>query len=484
MKLAELNLNKTVKNITSNPSGVDTPRAQPTSGTIAVNPTLGTKDSFAHRTATTNGRKANISSFTTAPLATPRARAVHLHSPHISHRPTVIEIDSQALANNIQSIKKRIGENTLFTAVVKANGYGHGAVEVSKIALEAGADRLAVAAVDEAIELRRAGITAPIHVLGYNGPEEADDVVNYNIIATVYDIAAAKALSYAAIRKIKPVKVHVKVNSGMNRLGVSPKEAASFIKKVGTMPLIKVEGMFTHFGCVGSDQDITDRQLARFNQAISSAEAQGVRPTIVHAANSMTTLAIPEAHFDMVRCGIWIYGIEKSFGEKVLNWKTRIAHVNEVPPGEGIGYDAVYRTEEPRKIAAIPVGYGDGLPQGPKNTWRGVLVNGQFAPIRGKVCMDQTMIDVTDIDGVKPGDEVVLIGKQGDQEITIQDASKWSGRSGISLITGLSRRNRRVVIGKKVAENKVITPNFGTSAASVRKLNRSLSLGDLSPKVF
>ncbi len=398
--------------------------------------------------------------------------------PSVSHRATVVEIDSKALASNVKELKKLLGPHTAFTAVVKANAYGHGAVEVSKIAIEAGADRLAVAVVDEAIELRRAGIDVPILVLGYNAPEEADDIVKYDIIATVCDVEAAAELSKAAIRNLKPVKVHVKVNTGMNRLGISPDTTASFIKEIGAMPLVNVEGMFTHFSCVGTNQEITDLQLERFRHAIDLAEKENVRPNIVHASNSMATRTLPESHFDMVRCGGALYGLQ-GFGTPVLSWKTSVAHINDVAPGEGVGYGALYRPTVPRKVAAIPVGYGDGLPRGPDDTWQGVLIKGHFAPVRGPVCMDQAMVDVTDIPGVQPGDEVVLLGKQGDLEISLDDAATWCGRAAVPLLTGLSRRNRRSVANDSLRKPAVVRPILNEPPGSRQARTRSFSLGDL-----
>ncbi len=337
---------------------------------------------------------------------------------------------------------------------LKADAYGHGALKVARTVLHNGASMLGVATLSEATPLREAGIDAPILVFGYVPLWQMREAVRLGITVTLYSIESAQALSRAALALGKTVKVHLKVDTGMARLGIRAEQSEEIValaKETLALPNLELEGIYTHFAMADtSDQTHVRMQLQRFQYVLQVLEAQGVRPPIVHAANSAATLGLPEAHFDMVRPGIAIYGLSPSTEVRLpegfrpaLSFKTQVAQVKMVPAGECISYGCTYITERPTRVAVLPVGYADGFRRAPKN-WGTVLIHGQEAPIIGRVCMDQCMVDVTHLPQIRVGDEVVLIGRQGMATLTAEQVAERLGTINYEVVAEILARVPRV----------------------------------------
>lgn len=374
--------------------------------------------------------------------------------PLVQDRPTWVEIDLDAVAGNVRRAQQVVGPGVALCAVLKADGYGHGAVSVARTALNNGASMVAVACLAEAITLRRAAIEAPILVLGYTPPWQARETLRYDVTATVYDLDGARALSQAAADLNRPARLHIKVDTGMGRLGLLPAEVVPFVRQVVALPGLEVEGIFTHFSVADSveAEDIahTDAQLAAFEAVLADLAAAGLRLPIVHAANSAATVGRLDAHFTMVRLGIALYGLAPSAAmplpagfRPALRWKTQVAQVKTLPAGSPISYGNTYRTQRATVVAVVPVGYADGFRRAPFH-WGHVLVRGRRAPIVGRVTMDQTMLDVTDIPGVRQGDEVVLIGRQGDEEISVEQVAERLGTISYEVVAEILARVPRI----------------------------------------
>jgi alanine racemase len=375
--------------------------------------------------------------------------------PLTQDRPTWLEVDLEALAGNVRRAQEIVGPEVAICAVLKADGYGHGAESIARTALNNGARMLAVACLAEAIALRRAAIDAPILVLGYTPAWQARDTVRHDVTATVYDLDVARALSRAAADMNRLARVHVKVDTGMARLGLLPDEAMPFVQELALLPGLVVEGIFTHFSVADSadpqHQAHTLAQLAAFQRVLAELRGLGIAVPIVHAANSAAMLSWPASRFDMVRLGIALYGLAPSSDvplpagfRPVLSWKTQVAQVKTLPPGAPVSYGNTYITSRETRMAVAPVGYADGFRRAPAH-WGHVLVRGQPAPIVGRVTMDQTMLDVTDIPGVRQGDEVVLIGRQGDAEITVEQVAERLGTISYEVVAEILARVPRVV---------------------------------------
>jgi alanine racemase len=369
-------------------------------------------------------------------------------------RPTWLEIDLSAIGQNTRQLKDLVGADVRVLASLKADAYGHGALRVARTVLRNGASWLGVATISEAQPLREVGVTAPVLVFGYTAPWQAREAVRLDLRATVYGLDSARALSRAACDLGREVRVHVKIDTGMARLGLRAEDVSaivSFCAELRELPGVVVEGLFTHFATADSaDQTYARRQLARFQTVLDALDTRGLRPPIVHAANSAATLALPEAHFDLVRPGIALYGLAPSAEVRLpagfraaLAFKTQVAQVKEIPAGEGISYGATYVTTAPTRIAVLPVGYADGFRRAPAN-WGEVLVRGRRAPLLGRVCMDQCMVDVTGIPGVRQGDEVVLIGRQGDDELSAEAVAERLGTISYEVVAELLARVPRV----------------------------------------
>jgi len=367
-------------------------------------------------------------------------------------RPTWVEIDLEAIAQNVRRIVEIVGPQVKVMAVLKADAYGHGAVKTARTVLNNGAFSLGVACLGEAVTLRQTGITAPILNLGYTPAWQARGTVIHGVTATLFSIDVAQALSRAAVDLNAEVRVHVKVDTGMGRLGLLPLDVVAFMKEIIDLPGLNVEGVFTHFAIADSeDKSYTLNQLSRFKDVLASLRIAGIEVPMVHAANSAAILELPESHFDMVRLGIAMYGLNPSMQVKcpsgfraALIFKTQIAQVKDLPVGSYVSYGCTYCTSRPSRIAVIPVGYADGFRRAP-SSWREVLVRGQRAPIVGRVCMDQTMIDVTDIPGVRQGDDVVLIGRQGRDVITVEEVAERLGTINYEVVSEILARVPRVV---------------------------------------
>ncbi|HEX5417521.1 MAG TPA: alanine racemase [Chloroflexota bacterium] len=367
-------------------------------------------------------------------------------------RPTWVEVDLAAIGHNVGRLKA-IAAPAALLAVLKADAYGHGAVRVARTALLHGAEYLATACLSEAVTLRGHGIGAPILILGFTPPWQATEIVRYHLTATVYNLETARHLARAArLRGDGPAKVHVKVDTGMGRLGLLPDEVPAFLAELRALEGIEVEGIFTHFACAdGPDPFVTERQIDRFNQVLDQVTADGWRPRHVHAANSAGILRFPSARYTMVRAGLALYGLDPSEIVRCpadfrhsLTFKTLVAQVKSLPPGSPISYGGTFVTERDSRIAVLPVGYGDGFRRAPRN-WGNVLIRGQRAPIVGVVCMDMCMIDVTDVPGVRAGDEVVLIGSQGADEITVAEVAERLGTIPYEVITQILARVPREI---------------------------------------
>jgi alanine racemase len=313
---------------------------------------------------------------------------------------------------------------------------------------------LGVATVSEAAPLREAGITAPILVFGYVPLWQMREAVRLGVTVTLYDGAFAQALSQAAMALEKVVKVHVKVDTGMGRLGIRAErreEIITLTRTIVALPGLMLEGLYTHFAMADS-HDLTHahKQFERFRQVLRVLEEQELRPPLIHAANSAATFSLPEARFDMVRPGIAIYGLDPSEGVQLpegfrpaLSFKTQVAQVKTIPAGECISYGCTYTTTRPTRIAVLPVGYADGFRRTPDN-WGSVLLHGQQAPILGRVCMDQCMIDVSHLPETRVGDEVVLIGRQGEASLTAEQVAARLGIINYEVVSEILARVPRV----------------------------------------
>ncbi|MCS7055861.1 MAG: alanine racemase [Thermoflexales bacterium] len=368
-------------------------------------------------------------------------------------RPTWLDVDLGAIAHNVRAVKSVIGESVGLMAVLKADGYGHGAVKVARTALNNGATWCGVASLNEAAALRSAGIEAPILILGFTPAWHAREALLRDATLTVYDLDVARAYGRAAQELNRTARVHIKVDTGMGRLGVLPEGAADFVRAVAALPGVCVEGIFTHFSCADCDPDYTRLQIARFRHVLEALGDDVPTLRYVHAANSAGALAYPEARFNLVRVGLAMYGLNPFAPAPLrpadlvlrpaLAWKTTIAQVKRLPPGSPVSYGKRFICQRETTIAVIPVGYADGFRRAP-HTFGEVLVRGRRAPIVGAVCMDQTMIDVSHIPGVRIGDEVVLIGRQGDQCITADDAAARLGTISYEVVSAILPRVPRV----------------------------------------
>lgn len=344
---------------------------------------------------------------------------------------TWTEVNLDAIAQNVKNIKKLIGEKKELMAVVKGNAYGHDILEVSPVVLENGATRLAVARLEEAIFLRKAGITVPILVLGLTLKPQAEFLVSYDITPAVCEFEMIEKLSESAVQMNKMTKIHLKVDTGMGRIGIFPYDVLRFIKRIKALKNVEIEGIFTHFSVADEkDKVYTEEQFRKFIEILTILEKEGIKIPIKHVGNSATLLDLPHMWLDMVRPGLAIYGLYPSKEvKKTINlipaqqFKTKIVFIKELPLGESISYGRTYITKRRRRVASLPVGYADGYNRLLSNQGE-VLVRGQRVPIIGRVCMDQCMIDVTNLTQVEIGDEVVLWGRQGEEMITVEEIAQ------------------------------------------------------------
>ncbi len=361
-------------------------------------------------------------------------------------RPAWIEIDLSAIAHNVRQVRRFVGDRVRVMAVVKASGYGHGLVESARAALEGGASSLGVALLDEALALRRSGIDAPVVVLGCGLPEDAPDLVRHRIAQVVSDPGMAAALSREAVRQGIPAHIHAKLDTGMGRVGYPVSDASTFLRQLLSLPGLSVEGVATHFPQSDPAQiPAIEAQLDRFLGALDGLDPCPIR----HAASSAVTLLLPRAHLDRVRVGLLIYGIPPLDGpcplplRPALTLKARITQVNPAPAGWPVSYGETFVTKRPSRLAILPVGYADGYPRRLSNCGT-VLLRGRRCPILGRVCMDQCVVDVTDLPGVSVGEEAVLIGEQAGERITVWDLTRAIDGTPHEIVACLGPRLPRV----------------------------------------
>lgn len=374
-------------------------------------------------------------------------------------RPAWAEINLDNLAFNMRQIRANTNPASKIMAVVKADAYGHGIVQTSKVVLENGADRLGVAILDEAIALREQGITAPIIILGYVPVTDLSFVTAYDLTPTVFEFAHAEVLSKEALKSNKKVNIHIKIDTGMGRLGFLPEEGSvDIIDKIVNLPGVFVEGIYTHLSYADAeDRGYTLGQLERFNWFLERLEQKNIFIPIKHAANSAGILNYPQSHFDMVRPGIVLYGLLPSDEmqntpefKPVMSLKAQVASVKHIPAGNSIGYGCSHKLDKDSVIAVLPLGYADGYTRHFSNTSQ-ALVCGKRVPLVGRVCMDQIMVDITDVSGVAIGDEAVLLGKQGDEEITAEELANQAETINYEIVCMISHRVPRKYVGSRLS---------------------------------
>ncbi|MDP3790267.1 MAG: alanine racemase [Candidatus Omnitrophota bacterium] len=373
----------------------------------------------------------------------------------MTHRATWAEIDLGAVRYNYRQVKKLVGKQASILVIVKGNAYGHGMFEVAKTLENAGIDFFGVATLDEALYLREKRIKKPILVLGSVLPAEAEPAVKNNITLTLCHMELAKAIDRAGAKLKKKADVHIKIDTGMGRIGVWHEGAFDFVRDiVFNFKNISVGGIYTHFSVAGRDEFFTTYQLDAFNALLEELKHLGIDIPYRHTANSIATVALKKAHLNLVRPGIIIYGMypKRSFSNKldlkpVMSLKTKIVFLKKTQPGMSISYGRTYITQKPTTIATLPIGYADGYGRILSNKAK-ALVRGETAPVVGKVTMDQTMIDVGHIDGVKLGDEVVLIGRQGGNEIKCEELARLAGTIPYEIVCSISNRVPRIYKGR------------------------------------
>ena len=363
------------------------------------------------------------------------------------------EISLSAIGHNIEEVRKRLAPGVRLLAVIKADAYGHGAVRVGKY-LEDRVNYFAVATLEEAVELRENGIRLPILILGYTSPSQYEDLVAFDITQTIYSRETAELLDREAANQGKKAGIHIALDTGMTRIGFQvTEEDADVIAAIGRLPHLKMEGLFTHFACADQkDKTYCSGQLEKFNRMVRMLEERKVEIPLKHVCNSAGIMEFDDFRYDMVRSGIVTYGMypsEEVRKERLdlipaLEWKSRVIHVKEVGNGLGVSYGATYVTHEGRtRIATVSAGYADGYPRALSSKGR-VLIHGQYAPILGRVCMDQFMVDVSRIPDVRVEDVVTLVGRDGENSISIEEIADPAARFNYEMACGISRRVTRV----------------------------------------
>lgn len=376
-------------------------------------------------------------------------------------RPVWAEINLDNIAYNMQKIRERAKSKDII-GIVKADAYGHGAVDVAPVLLKNGANRLAVAVLSEAIELRKSGIDCPIMILGYTPLSIGNEIFKYNIEQTVFSVDYAKELSKMAVKRNVDIKIHIALDTGMGRIGFMPDEkSVEDVYTISKLPGIKIEGLFSHFSTADEEnKEYTYLQFERYNWFYDKLTKKGVNINIRHIANSAAIMELPETHFEASRPGIIIYGyypsdeVDKSklSLKPAMELKTNIVHIKEMEDGAFISYGRKFECKRKSLIATLPVGYADGYTRMLSNKAK-VIINGKFANVVGRICMDQCMVDVTDIPNVKVGDEVVLMGESQGKSITADDIAAMLGTINYEVICMISKRVPRVYIsGNKVVK--------------------------------
>lgn len=369
-----------------------------------------------------------------------------------------VNIDLNAICKNVKNAMDRVGSDVKMMAVIKTDGYGHGAVPIAKALNEIGVYAYAIATIDEAVELRGAGVKNPLLILGHVFENDLKSALECDVTLTVFAKENALVISRIAGEMGKTAKIHIKLDTGMGRLGFLPnEESAKEISEIFSMPNIEVEGIFSHFATADeTDKTFAYEQAKKYGEFVALLESRGMKFPLKHLCNSagIIDLADGGVKYNMVRSGIMTYGLypsEEVEKDKVelypaLSLISHVAFVKEVDSGFAVSYGATYVTDKTTRIATIPVGYGDGYPRALSNKGR-VLIGGEYAPIIGRVCMDQFMVDVTDITNVKQGDEVVLVGTQGDKRISVEEVADLAGSFNYEFVCGINKRVPRVYEG-------------------------------------
>ena len=366
-------------------------------------------------------------------------------------RPTACYVDLDALRWNFRQIREKIGPEVRVLSVVKADAYGHGAREVARALAAAGSESFGVATLEEGVELRAAGIRSPILVLAGVYPEQLGEFIQHRLTPAICETEAFKQLEKEARRRGVTLNFHLKVDTGMGRIGLPSAEVGRWLPEMGQLESLKLEGLFSHFSHAESvEGSYTQSQLKAFQLVLKRLRSAGYNPPWVHLANSAAVITLPSAHFTMVRPGLMLYGAYPSpvmasqvALKPVLSWRTRVLQLKRVPEGSSISYGQIFVTQRESSIATLPVGYADGYPRLLSNRGE-VLIRGQRAPVAGRICMDLTMVDVTDIRGVEQGDEVVLLGAQGKAAISADEMARWAETISYEIFTSISDRVPRI----------------------------------------
>ena len=362
------------------------------------------------------------------------------------YRPTWVEVNLCNIEHNLKQIRSKISPKTKLLAVVKTNAYGHGLVEVTKTCVKCGVEYLGVTSIDEGLVLRNKGVKLPILILGSIYPfSNFVEVIEYRLTPAIASLQGQQAFNEYAKKKNKTVPFHLKIDTGMGRIGISPTGISEFIQKLKECRRLKLEGVFTHFASADSNPEYTSSQINLFTSVISEIKNAGYKNIISHSANSSAMLKYPKSHFDMVRTGLCIYGLlpfpgaDESINTKpALQWKTKVIFIKNLPPGRAISYGTTFVTDKKSVIATLPVGYGDGYSRFLSN--RGyVFIKGKKAPVVGRVTMDMVMIDVTDIPGVRIGDEVTLLG-------SVEDMAGLIGTINYEVVCNIHPRVKRIYV--------------------------------------
>ena len=368
------------------------------------------------------------------------------------------EVDLKAIAHNIRELRRITNPKARFMAIVKANAYGHGIIEVARQSLENGAEALGVANIEEGIQLRKAGIDAPVLIFGYTSPVHAKKLIEFDLTQTVYSYETSRALSEAVAAYGKKIKVHIKVDTGMGRLGLLREitdSAVSEVESISRLPMLELEGIYTHFATADkSDRSYAGKQFEIFMDFLNQLRIAGLEIPVTHAANSAAIINMPETHLDMVRAGISIYGLYTS--EEVdrsiiklkpaMELKTKIIHLKKVPAGFKVSYGTTYETEKPTTIATVSIGYADGLNRLLSSKGRMLVCGGQSAPIVGRVCMDMTMLDVGEIPKIVMEEEVVVFGKQGNASISVDEIASTINTINYEVVSTIMERVPRIYL--------------------------------------
>lgn len=370
---------------------------------------------------------------------------------------TYAEIDMSAALHNIKAIRKRIGDDVKLMAIIKADAYGHGAVQYGTLYKDI-ADYFGVATIEEGIELRQAGLKLPILILGYTSPKQFDRLIEYDIEPAIYTREAACALSETAVKMGKRAKFHIAVDTGMTRIGFEvTDESADTVEYISKLPMIDLNGMFTHFACADEyDKTYSKMQMDKYDRFVEALKKRNVEIPVKHICNSAGIMEFDHHRYDMVRAGIILYGLYPSEEVNkealdlipVMSWRSHVVNVFTAEPGVGVSYGATFKTGEHTKIATVSIGYADGYPRSLSNKGR-VIIKGHSVPIIGRVCMDQMMVDISGYDDIEVEDTVTLIGTDGGEHISVEEISALAGSFNYEFVCDVSKRVPRVYINSE-----------------------------------